>query len=116
MSSIAPRGAKQKARCSRWRAFIEEFRRSGQAPTEFCRARGLDVAQFYYWSRVLAHEDQEEQTPGQFVLVGQDISLHAGDEDPVLELETTDGWFLRIRPGVDKETLRLVLDALRPNQ
>nr|WP_321472885.1 hypothetical protein [uncultured Paludibaculum sp.] len=93
---------------------IEESRRSGQGPTEFCRARGLDVAQFYYWRRVLAREDQEEHTTGQFVLLGQDISLHAGDEDSALELETADGWHLRIRPGVDKETLRLVIDVLRP--
>lgn len=114
MSSVELRRAKQKARCSRWRAFIEESRRSGQGPTEFCRARGLDVAQFYYWRRVLAREDQEEHTPGQFVLLGQDISLHAGDEDSALELETADGWHLRIRPGVDKETLRLVIDVLRP--
>lgn len=114
MSSVDLRRARQGVQRSRWRCLIEEFRRSGQGPTEFCRARGLDVAQFHYWRRVLAREDQEEHTPGQFVLLGRDISLKAGDEDPALELETADGWHLRIRPGADKETLRLVIDALRP--
>ncbi|WP_321472543.1 hypothetical protein [uncultured Paludibaculum sp.] len=54
-------------------------------------ARDLDVAQFSYWRRVLAGDDQEERAPGQFVLLGQDLSVHAGDEDPALELETTEG-------------------------
>ena len=64
---------------------------------------------------MLAREDQEERAPGQFVLLVQDLSLYAGEEDPALDLETAEGWRLQIRPGVDQETLRLVIDALRPN-
>lgn len=115
MSSVDLRRAKQKAQRVRWQTLIEDAVRSGRGPTEFCRSRGLDVSHYYYWRRVLARKDQEELAPGRFALVDQDVTLHDTGEAPALELVTADGWRLQIRPGVDKETLRLVIDALRPN-
>jgi len=99
------------ARRERWRGLIEEARKSGHGPTRFCRERGIDADQFYYWRRTLALE--EETTPGHFALVGRDVALQPSLDDERLELETDDGWRLRIPRGVDEPTLRVVIGALR---
>lgn len=70
---------------------IEEFRRSGQVRTEFCRARGLDVTRFYYWSRVLAQGDQANQAPGQFVLLNRAVSPPDGEAGAAVEVVAADG-------------------------
>jgi len=103
--------AESDARRERWRGLVEEARTCGYGPTRFCRERGIDVHQFYYWRRTLALE--EGATPGRFALVGRDVAVSSSSDCERLELETDDGWRLRIPRGVDEPTLRVVIGALR---
>ena len=82
---------------------------------EFCRRRRLRESQFYWWQRKLkASRDMRTVQrqgaggkPASFALVSEDAATDAG-----IELVLADGRRLRIRQGVDEETLRSVLAAL----
>lgn len=113
MSSVDLRRARQRAERARWRTLVAEAQSSGRGPTEFCRLRGLNVSQYYYWRRVLSLETHEQSYDGRFALVGHDVVVQGCRDEPALEVEMDDGWRLHIRPGADEATLRLVIDALR---
>jgi len=98
-------------RRAHWRALVEEAGESGQRPSQFCQARGVDLTRFYYWRQVFARQGAGEDSEAHFALVkrgrgGQEAG--AGD----LELWVDRGWRLRIPRGVDEATLRAVLGAL----
>jgi hypothetical protein len=104
----------EKAR--QWQKTIREAARSGLSVREFCRQRKLNVGQFYWWQHRLkaARPTQARRKSGaggdaaSFALVSDDRGvLEAG-----IELVLNDGRRLRIRQGVDEETLRAVLAAV----
>jgi len=101
-----------------WQGAIREAARSGVSVREFCRRRKLDVAQFYWWRGRLrqARPERKMANPaGQrasFALVSDE----PGAVDAGVELVLGDGRRLRIRRGVDEETLRAVLAALEPQR
>jgi hypothetical protein len=84
----------------------------------FCRQRRLRESQFYWWQHKLRASRQAGTTsrpggkgrPASFALVSDE----AGATDAGMELVLGDGRKLRIRQGVDEETLRAVLAALEP--
>jgi hypothetical protein len=84
----------------------------------FCRQRRLRESQFYWWQRKLRASRQAGTTPrpggkgrpASFALVSDE----AGATDAGIELVLGDGRKLRIRQGVNEETLRAVLAALEP--
>jgi hypothetical protein len=84
----------------------------------FCRQRRLRESQFYWWQHKLRASRQAGTTPrpggkgrpASFALVSDE----AGATDAGIELVLGDGRKLRIRQGVDEETLRAVLAALEP--
>ena len=102
-----------------WQKTISEAARSGISIREFCRRHRLRESQFYWWQRKLKAGRNEPRTgrrPGvngnqaSFALVSDE----PGATDVGIELVLGDGRRLRIRQGVDEETLRAVLAALEP--
>ncbi len=107
-------GNAEKARY--WQRTISEAARSGMSIRAFCRQRRLRESQFYWWQRKLRAGRQAGTTsrpsgtgkPPSFALVSDE----AGAADAGIELVLGEGRKLRIRRGVDEETLRAVLAAL----
>jgi len=108
------KGDAEKARY--WRQTIREAVRSGTSIREFCRQRRLKESQFYWWQRKLKAGRVERGLPprnpggnrASFALVSDE----AGATEAGIELVLEDGRRLRIRQGVEEETLRAVLAAL----
>ncbi len=105
---------------------ISEAARSGMSIREFCRRRRLRESQFYWWQRKLkarslrsVQADRGTRTVGRSHVNGNQASFalvsdEPGASDVGIELVLGDGRRLRIRQGVDEETLRSVLAALEP--
>ena len=99
-----------------WKKTIREAARSGLSTREFCRRRQLKESQFYWWQRRLKATRQPttkrkpsvNSEPTSFALVSDE----PGAIDAGIELVLNDGRRLRIRKGVDEETLRAVLAAV----
>ena len=87
-----------------WRVRIREAAQSGLSVRQFCRRRKLRECQFYWWQRKLkeTRPAPASGTRASFALVSEE----AGAADAGLELVLGDGRRLRIRRGVDEETLR----------
>jgi hypothetical protein len=108
------KGDAEKARY--WQKTISEAARSGISIRAFCRQRRLRESQFYWWQRKLRAGREAGMTPrpsgnarpASFALVSDD----PGATDVRIELVLGDGRKLRIRRGVDEETLRAVLATL----
>ena len=102
-----------------WAKVIGEAARSGGSIREFCRQRKLKESQFYWWQRKL-RERRDDRTlrrqggakdrggAASFALVSDE----PGQLDAGIELVLGDGRRVRIRRGVDEETLRTVLSAV----
>lgn len=97
---------------------IHEATRSGISILEFCRQRGLQKSQFYWWRRRLkARRPQrilgkQNKRQASFALV----SDKPGMMDAGIELVLEGGRRLRISKGVDEITLRTVLAAMGSNE
>jgi len=109
------KGDAEKAR--HWQKTISEAARSGMSIRAFCRQRRLRESQFYWWQHKLRGNRPTGATtprpggqgrPASFTLVSEE----AAGTDAGTELVLGDGQKLRIRRGVDEETLRAVLAAL----
>jgi len=110
------KGDREKARY--WQRTIREAARCGMSIREFCRQRRLKESQFYWWQHKLKVGRQEGPIWGQDVNRGPASFALVSDEpegtDAGIELVLGDGRRLRIRKGVDEETLRTVLAAVGP--
>ena len=109
--SSREKGDAEKARY--WQRTISEAARSGMSIRAFCRQRRLRESQFYWWQHKLRSSRQPGTTPkagrpASFALVSDE----AGATDAGIELVLGGGRKLRIRRGVDEETLRAVLATL----
>jgi len=110
-----------------WQRTISEAARSGMSIRAFCRQRRLRESQFYWWQHKLRARrpagtvprpgspdgyprPSGNGRPASFALVSDE----AGGADAGIELVLGEGRKLRIRRGVDEETLRAVLAALEP--
>ena len=110
------KGDTEKARY--WQRTIREAVRSGMSIREFCRQHRLKESQFYWWQHKLKAGRQERpirepgvnRGPASFALVSDEPE----GTDAGIELVLGDGRRLRIRKGVDEETLRAVLAAVEP--
>ena len=96
-----------------WRATVREAARSGISIREFCRQRKLRESQFHWWRRRLAatrpgQGKKAEAGAASFALVSDEPTM----SDAGIELVLGEGRRLRIRKGVDEETLRAVLAAM----
>ena len=109
------KGDREKARY--WQRIIREAAQSGMSIREFCRRHRLKESQFYWWQHKLKAGRQERmrrqggnRAEASFALVSNEPE----GTDAGIELVLGDGRWLRIRKGVDEETLRAVLAAVEP--
>ena len=108
-----------------WQRTIGEAAQSGMSIREFCRQRRLRESQFYWWQHRLkaGREEGGRGSPsanGDRSRIGQPSFALVSDEpgaiDADIELVLNDGRRLRVRQGVEEETLRTVLAALEPSR
>jgi hypothetical protein len=101
-----------------WQRTIREAARSWMSIREFCRQHRLKESQFYWWQHKLKAGRQALSTRGpsvnreaaSFALVSNEPQATAAG----IELVLSGGRRLRIRKGVDEETLRAVLAVVEP--
>jgi transposase-like protein len=98
---------KADARSEYRRQRVAEHEGSGLSVPQFCQQHGLTGQSFYVWRKRL-----RRQEPMRFALVETPAARQAAAE-PALELALASGERLRIGAGVDAQTLRTVLEALR---
>jgi transposase-like protein len=100
-----------------WEQVVREAARSGLSIREYCRRHDVKESQFHWWQRKLKDRRQERRSGRQrgndrseasFALVSEG----AEDLDAGIELVLGNGRRLRIRKGVDEQTLRTVLAAM----
>ena len=91
-----------------WAERIAAQGRSGMSVKQFCEEQGLTQCSFYAWRKRL-----QESGPVRFALVDRSARRQERTAEPVLELVLATGERLRIGLGVDRMTLRTVLDVLR---
>ena len=96
----------QEERRQFWRGLIAQYEQSGVSVRAFCKQHRTSEHSFYQWRKRL-----REQLPMKFALVETSRSAPAGVA--ALELVLVSGERLRIAPGIDDATLRLVLSVLR---
>ena len=96
----------QEERRQLWRKLIAEQEQSGLSVRGFCQQHRTSEPGFYYWRKHLA-----EQLPMKFALV--DTSRSAPATVAAVEVILDSGERLRIAPGIEAATLRLVLSVLR---
>ncbi len=89
-----------------WRELIAEQEQSGLSVRAFCEQHRTSEHSFYQWRKRLA-----DQLPMKFALV--ETSQSAPASVAVLEVMLTSGERLRIAPGIEAATLRLVLSVMR---
>ena len=91
-----------------WAERIAAQGRRGMSVKQFCEEQGLTQCSFYAWRKRL-----QESGPVRFALVDRSARRQERTAEPVLELVLATGERLRIGLGVDRMTLRTVLDVLR---
>jgi hypothetical protein len=96
----------QAARREFWRQLIAAQQQSGMSVRAFCQQRRASEYSFYHWRKRLA-----EQLPMKFALV--ETSRSAPAAVAAVEVILASGERLRIAPGIEAVTLRLVLHVLR---
>jgi hypothetical protein len=101
-------GVQPGSKSEQWRERLAEQERSGQSVRRFCRERGLKEHSFYAWRKRL-----RDYGPVRFALVERGASRQNPEAAAELEVMLATGERLRISAGVDAQTLRTVLEALR---
>jgi hypothetical protein len=87
-----------------WRELIAEQEQSALSVRAFCQRHRTSEHSFYQWRKRLA-----EPVPMKFALVETGAPAGAAS----VEVTLASGERLRIAPGIDDATLRLVLNVLR---
>ena len=97
-----------------WRKALERQRASGQTQRQFCESEHLNEGTFSWWRREIAKLDREKGTTQAFVPVftGEAGNAPRQGSGAVAEIDL-DKRVLRIFSGVDADTLRSILEALR---
>jgi transposase-like protein len=96
----------QEERRQFWRRLIAQQQQGGQSVRAFCKQQRTSEHSFYQWRKRLA-----EQLPIKFALV--ETNHAAPTAVTAVEVILASGERLRIAPGIDAATLRLVLNVLR---
>src|SRR5262249_20744928 len=94
----------REARREFWRELIAKQQQSGVTVRTVCQQHGVSEYSFYQWRKRLA-----QQLPMKFALV----ETGRGTEAIAVEVDLSSGERLRIWPGVNAATLRLVVSVLR---
>lgn len=94
-----------------WKIYIREYEgvRGSISQKEFCKERGLSLAQFKYYLKVQREEDLYEKEEGRF------IEAHVEGAETVyeeLKLRLRGGLELLIPAGFDEKSLKRVIKVL----
>jgi hypothetical protein len=92
----------------RWRRWIGEWQASRLSARAFGQRRGLTVASFYAWRRVLQRRAAERAAFVPVQVVADAVSTRIGTLGVVL----ADGRTVRVAPVFDAATLRQLLAVL----
>jgi hypothetical protein len=98
--------SKTQARLDLWRQLVAKQQESGMSVRIFCEQHWTSEYSFFDWRKRL-----REQLPMKFALI--ETSQSAPAAVAVVEVILTSGERLRIVPGIEAATLRLVLSLLR---
>ena len=109
MADTSDMSKTQAARLDFWRQLIAAQQQSGMSVRAFCQQRRTSEYSFYHWRKRLA-----EQLPMKFALV--ETSRSAPVAVAAVEVILASGERLRIAPGIEAATLRLVLSVLRESR
>jgi transposase-like protein len=102
-----------------WQKLIAEAARSGRSIRAYCRERDVTEGQFYAWRRRLngsGHGAVRGAVPGATFALVQETGATPEPPTAGVELVWTDGRRLRIGPGTDAATLRMVLAVVEPER
>jgi transposase-like protein len=104
---------------AQWEKLITEAARGGSSIRAFCREHWVTEGQFYAWRRRLNGKVQgAAKRRAHAALTGTTFALVQERGTPPepggVELVWADGRRLRIGPGVEAATLRMVLAAVDP--
>jgi hypothetical protein len=109
MSQGKPRDSRKE---QQWRRWILQWHKSGLSVRAFCALNDLSQPSFYAWRREIKRRDDASST---FVPV-RIVPDVVPEFDPVsasrFEVVLTCGRSLRVAPGFDAATLRLLLAVL----
>src|SRR6516225_8691449 len=100
--------ARDERKEGQWRRWIDEWQASGLSARAFCQRRGLTVASFYAWRRVLRRRAAEKAAFVPVQVVADGVPTQAS----ALEVVLADGRAVRVLPGFDAATLRRLLVVL----
>lgn len=108
-----------------WRRMLARQNQSGLTATEFCAREEIKPTVFSWWAKQLRKRDDERRAPhttkipakkparSAFVPVRViEAKASAGASSVGVEVVTRAGHVVRVQPGFDPATLRLVLVAL----
>ena len=117
-----------------WRGRIKEQAGSGLSVSGFCRREGISPNSFYGWRRKITKRDgelrQEEKGAGSCDSIRGELFVPVsivgcGDgpgqvqakrpEGSLIEVVLSCGRLVRVGPGFDSETLRLLISVLDEN-
>ena len=101
---------KQAEQYGLWRELVADQQQSGKSISAFCRERGQKAHLFYYWRKRLTALDPAAEKAVRFALVETNGGLPVRER---MEITLDSGEKLRIPPGTDATTLRMVLAVLR---
>ena len=92
-----------------WRTVLARWRRSGLSARAFCRAEGVNEAQFYWWRRKLGPAG-----PGTPAFVPVHVVTEQDGQPATrgIEIVLANGRCLRVGPGFDPHTLVTLVDLL----
>ena len=98
-----------------WRRIVAEHADSDLPVRAFCRQRQVGEHSFYMWRRRLESEPTPAPAaaPVRFALVETRGTSSAAAPGPGVEVAFPTGERVRITPGTDAATVRLVLGVLR---
>jgi hypothetical protein len=101
----------------RWKALLNDFRRSGLTQAEFCRRRDLSLHSFrkHLYSPRPSHDERPSDMADQPFLpvtILPDPTAPAAAPSSHLELILPDRRRIAIAPGFDADTLRRLLAVL----
>lgn len=119
-------GAEPRSRMRRNRetgaALVQQWRSSGQTPTQFCRAQGVGAHRLHYWRRKLdGVRTSEPSLTGEFLALStpERVQVEEPAQDRsqvVIEIRATDRILVQVRVAAGSaafvQTLRGVLEAL----
>jgi hypothetical protein len=92
-----------------WGELIADQQQSGKSISAFCRERGQKAHLFYYWRQRLTSNPSRKKAV-RFALVETSGGLPVRER---IEIALNSGEKLRVAPGADAATLRMVLALLR---